>query len=223
MRRVVVLGSTGSVGVSTLDLFDKAEAEVEVLALTGGCNAERLAEQARRWRPSLVVIADEAHYGDLKARLQGSGVEVAAGADAVRDAAAMGADWAMSAIVGSAGLAPTLAAARTGAVVALANKESLVCAGPALLRTAKAAGGPAMLEAISAPFAHLGTHFVPTGGVSLDNMHEWLKLGAVAAVGGTWIATKADISEGRWSDIAARPSPIPTGAWAPRSRWIRPP
>ncbi|OJU09987.1 MAG: 1-deoxy-D-xylulose-5-phosphate reductoisomerase [Caulobacterales bacterium 68-7] len=141
MRRVVVLGSTGSVGVSTLDLFDKAEAEVEVLALTGGCNAERLAEQARRWRPSLVVIADEAHYGDLKARLQGSGVEVAAGADAVRDAAAMGADWAMSAIVGSAGLAPTLAAARTGAVVALANKESLVCAGPALLRTAKAAGG----------------------------------------------------------------------------------
>ncbi len=69
---------------------------------------------------------------------------------------------------------------------------------------AKAAGGPAMLEAISAPFAHLGTRFVPTGGVSLDNMHEWLKLGAVAAVGGTWIATKADISEGRWSDIAAK-------------------
>jgi 2-dehydro-3-deoxyphosphogluconate aldolase / (4S)-4-hydroxy-2-oxoglutarate aldolase len=69
---------------------------------------------------------------------------------------------------------------------------------------AKAAGGPAMLEAISAPFAHLGTRFVPTGGVSLDNMHEWLKLSAVAAVGGTWIATKADIGEGRWSDIAAK-------------------
>jgi len=69
---------------------------------------------------------------------------------------------------------------------------------------AKAAGGPAMLEAISAPFAHLGTRFVPTGGVSLDNMHEWLKLDAVAAVGGTWIATKADIGAGRWSDIAAK-------------------
>ncbi|MDX0422810.1 bifunctional 4-hydroxy-2-oxoglutarate aldolase/2-dehydro-3-deoxy-phosphogluconate aldolase [Sinorhizobium medicae] len=69
---------------------------------------------------------------------------------------------------------------------------------------AKAAGGPAMLEAISAPFAHLGTRFVPTGGVSIDNMHEWLKLGAVAAVGGTWIATKADIGEGRWTDIAAK-------------------
>jgi 2-dehydro-3-deoxyphosphogluconate aldolase/(4S)-4-hydroxy-2-oxoglutarate aldolase len=69
---------------------------------------------------------------------------------------------------------------------------------------AKAAGGPSMLEAISAPFAHLGTRFVPTGGVSLDNMHEWLKLGAVAAVGGTWIATKADIGEGRWGDITAK-------------------
>ncbi|MGN7750279.1 bifunctional 4-hydroxy-2-oxoglutarate aldolase/2-dehydro-3-deoxy-phosphogluconate aldolase [Sinorhizobium sp. 22678] len=69
---------------------------------------------------------------------------------------------------------------------------------------AKAAGGPSMLEAISAPFAHLGTRFVPTGGVSLDNMHEWLKLGAVAAVGGTWIATKADIGEGRWADITAK-------------------
>ena len=69
---------------------------------------------------------------------------------------------------------------------------------------AKAAGGPAMLEAISAPFAHLGIRFVPTGGVSLDNMHEWLKLGAVAAVGGTWIATKSDIGDGRWADITAK-------------------
>jgi 1-deoxy-D-xylulose-5-phosphate reductoisomerase len=142
-RRVVVLGSTGSIGLSTLDLLDKSGAGegLEMLALTAGANAERLAEQALRWRPQLAVIADESRYGDLKARLAGSGVEVAAGQAAVRDAAGMGADWAMSAIVGSAGLAPTLAAARSGAVIALANKESLVCAGPALLRTAKAAGG----------------------------------------------------------------------------------
>jgi 1-deoxy-D-xylulose-5-phosphate reductoisomerase len=141
LRKVVVLGSTGSIGVSTLDLFDKSGAEVELLALTGGANVARLAAQARRWRPKLAVIADEGGYRDLKDRLAGSGVEVAAGDAAVRAAAAMGADWAMSAIVGSAGLAPTLAAARTGAVIALANKESLVCAGPALLRAAKAAGG----------------------------------------------------------------------------------
>jgi 1-deoxy-D-xylulose-5-phosphate reductoisomerase len=143
LRKIVVLGSTGSIGVSTLDLLDKSGAGegVEILALTAGCNVERLAEQARRWRPGLAVIADESRYEELKERLAGSGVEAAAGETAVRDAAGLGADWAMSAIVGSAGLAPTLAAARTGAVIALANKESLVCAGPALLRIAKAAGG----------------------------------------------------------------------------------
>jgi 1-deoxy-D-xylulose-5-phosphate reductoisomerase len=142
-RKVVVLGSTGSIGLSTLDLFDKSDAgeNLEMLALTGGANAERLAEQAKRWRPGVAVIADKSRYEELKTRLAGTGIEVAAGDAAVRDAAGLGADWAMSAIVGSAGLAPTLAAARSGAVVALANKESLVCAGPALLRTAKAAGG----------------------------------------------------------------------------------
>jgi 1-deoxy-D-xylulose-5-phosphate reductoisomerase len=140
-RKVSVLGSTGSVGVSTLDLFDQAGVEVEVTALTAGRNAARLAEQARRWRPKLAVIQDEAALPELRARLQGSGVETAAGATAVADAAAADAQWVMSAIVGFAGLAPTLAAAKAGAVIALANKESLVCAGPSLLRTAKLAGG----------------------------------------------------------------------------------
>ena len=140
-RKVVVLGSTGSIGVSTLDLFAQAQLDVEILALTAGRNVEKLAEQARRWRPRITVIADPALLGDLRHRLAGSGVEAAAGPSAVVEAAGMGADWVMSAIVGAAGLAPTLAAARTGAVIALANKESLVCAGPELLAIAQAAGG----------------------------------------------------------------------------------
>ncbi|HJV41247.1 1-deoxy-D-xylulose-5-phosphate reductoisomerase [Caulobacter sp.] len=140
-RKVVVLGSTGSIGLSTLSLFEESGAPVEILALTAGRNVERLIEQALRWRPQVAVIDDETKLQALKDGLAGSGVRAAAGATAVSEAAAMGADWVMSAIVGAAGLAPTLAAARTGAVIALANKESLVCAGPALLAIAKAAGG----------------------------------------------------------------------------------
>lgn len=139
-RSVVILGSTGSVGVSTLDLLDKAGAEVEVLALTAGRNAAALAEQALRWRPRLAVVGDEAALPELRQRLEGSGVATAAGPAAVAEAAGQGANWVMSAIVGAAGLAPTLAAARAGSVIGLANKESLVCAGPALLAIARAAG-----------------------------------------------------------------------------------
>jgi 1-deoxy-D-xylulose-5-phosphate reductoisomerase len=140
-RRVSILGSTGSVGVSTLDLFEKSGAEVEVCALTAGGNVSRLAEQAMRWRPEIAVIGDETQLPELRHRLAGSGIEAAAGAAAISEAAGRETQWVMSAIVGFAGLAPTLAAARTGAVIGLANKESLVCAGPALLRAAKLAGG----------------------------------------------------------------------------------
>jgi len=140
-RKVVVLGSTGSIGLSTLSLFEESGAPVEILALTAGRNVERLIEQALRWRPVVAVIDDASKLPALKDGLAGSGVRAAAGSAAVSEAAAMGADWVMSAIVGAAGLAPTAAAARTGAVIALANKESLVCAGPALLAIARAAGG----------------------------------------------------------------------------------
>jgi len=140
-RKVSVLGSTGSVGVSTLDLLEKARVEVEVSALAAGRNVELLAEQALRWRPALAVVQDESKLPELRERLHGSGIATAAGSAAVLEAAAADAQWVMSAIVGFAGLAPTLTAAKTGAIVALANKESLICAGPALLRTAKLAGG----------------------------------------------------------------------------------
>lgn len=140
-RKVSVLGSTGSVGVSTLSLFEQAKAEVEVVALVAGCNADKLAEQALRWRPQIAVLEDESALPRLRERLAGSGIATAAGTAAVIEAATREAQWVMSAIVGFAGLAPTLAAARTGAMIALANKESLICAGPELLRTAKRAGG----------------------------------------------------------------------------------
>jgi 1-deoxy-D-xylulose-5-phosphate reductoisomerase len=144
-RRVIVLGSTGSVGTATLDLLDRAErhgsADVDVIALVAGRNAALLAEQALRWRPKLTVIADESALAELRERLAGSGLETAAGEQAVLDAAKLPSDWVMSAIVGAAGLAPTLAAARTGTVIALANKESLVCAGPVLLETVRQCGG----------------------------------------------------------------------------------
>jgi 1-deoxy-D-xylulose-5-phosphate reductoisomerase len=127
--------------VSTLDLLERAGAEVEILALTAGRNVALLAEQALRWRPRQAVIEDESALEDLRSRLNGSGVEAAAGADAIMAAAGQGADWVMSAIVGAAGLAPTLAAAKAGSTIGLANKESLVCAGPVLLAIARAAGG----------------------------------------------------------------------------------
>jgi 1-deoxy-D-xylulose-5-phosphate reductoisomerase len=140
-RTAVILGSTGSVGVSTLDLLERTGAEVKILALTAGRNVALLTEQALHWRPDAAVIEDETLLEELRDRLMGSGVKAAAGASAIIEAAGQGADWVMSAIVGTAGLAPTLAAARAGSTIGLANKESLVCAGPALLSIAKMAGG----------------------------------------------------------------------------------
>ena len=129
-RRVTVLGSTGSVGCNTLDLINRNLGLFEVEALTANGQVERLAEQAKQVNARLAVVADESRYRDLKEALSGSGIEAAAGQAAVTEAAARPSDWVMAAIVGAAGLAPTMAAVRRGAIVALANKETLVCAGP---------------------------------------------------------------------------------------------
>ena len=145
VRKIAVLGCTGSVGTSTLDLIEQGECSgrlaVKLTALAAGRNVERLAEQAKRWRPDLTVIADERLLPELRERLDGQGLKTAGGEAAVVEAALSGADWVMAAIVGVAGLRSTLAAAKAGVVVALANKESLVCMGPTLLAAAKAAGG----------------------------------------------------------------------------------
>jgi 1-deoxy-D-xylulose-5-phosphate reductoisomerase len=141
---IAVLGSTGSIGRSTLDILERAEeggSAFRVVALTAGSNVELLVEQARRWRPEVAVLADETGLPDLRTGLEGTGVQVAAGSAAVVEAAERPAAWVMGAIVGSAGLAPAFAAARRGATLALANKESVVCAGPALMAAAQASGG----------------------------------------------------------------------------------
>ncbi len=132
-KRVTVLGSTGSVGTQTLDLLLRQPEAYEVVALTANQNVELLAQQARQLHARRAVVAAEGQYAALKEALAGSGIEAAAGAAAVEQAAAEDSDWVMSAIVGAAGLAPTMAAVRRGAVVAFANKETLVCAGALMM------------------------------------------------------------------------------------------
>jgi 1-deoxy-D-xylulose-5-phosphate reductoisomerase len=132
-RRITVLGATGSVGKSTLSLIAEHPETYAVEALTANRDVDSLAATARRFGAKLAVIGDEQHYAALKAALSGSGIEVAAGAQAVTEAAGRPADLVMAAIVGAAGLHPTLAACRSGAAVAFANKECLVCAGPLML------------------------------------------------------------------------------------------
>lgn len=140
MRRVSVFGATGSIGESTFDLLRRRN-DIATVALTGGRNIVRLAEQARALRAEIAVTAFDDCYAALKDALAGSGIAVAAGTAAVTEAAARPADWVMSAIVGAAGLAPGLGALERGATLALANKESLVTAGPLVMDTARAHGG----------------------------------------------------------------------------------
>ncbi len=143
-RRVTILGSTGSVGRNTIDLIERQPKNFIVEALTANGNAELLADQARRLGARMAVVADEGRYADLKRALDGSGIEAAAGREGLVEAANRPAEWVMAAIVGAAGLEPTLAAVRRGAIIALANKECLVCAGP-LMVDEVASCGAAML------------------------------------------------------------------------------
>jgi len=139
-RSVTVLGSTGSIGTSTVDLLLSNPERFQVRALAGGRNVKLLAEQARGLRAELAVIADTACLPELEALLAGTGIAVAAGTASVVEAATLPADWTMAAITGAAGLPSTLAAIERGGAVALANKEALVCAGDVMLRAVSAAG-----------------------------------------------------------------------------------
>jgi 1-deoxy-D-xylulose-5-phosphate reductoisomerase len=139
-RRVSVLGATGSVGASTIDLLRRDPGRYAVEALTAKSNATALAKLARELGAKFAAVADEAAYAELKDALAGSGIEAGAGASALVEAAARPADWVMAAISGSAGLLPTLAAIERGVTVALANKECLVCAGGLFMRRAASVG-----------------------------------------------------------------------------------
>lgn len=136
MRRVSILGATGSIGQNTIDLIARDLGAYDVVALTGGGNIAQLARDAIALNAEIAVTAHEDRLGDLRAALNGSGVEAAAGTTALAESAARPADWVMSAIVGAAGLKPGLVALEQGATLALANKESLVCAGALVRETA---------------------------------------------------------------------------------------
>ena len=139
-RRVSIFGATGSIGASTLALIRLNPQDYQIVALTGGRNVEALANAAKEFKAEIAVTAFEDCHGDLKAALAGTGIETAAGDAAITEAASRPADWIMSAIVGAAGLPPGLKALEQGTTLALANKESLVTAGPLLLATAKRHG-----------------------------------------------------------------------------------
>lgn len=140
MKRITILGATGSIGTSTLDLIERNRDGFEVLALTANSDVDGLAAAAKRVGAKRAVVADATRYEALKAALANTGIEAAAGADAVCDAARMGADWTMAAIVGCAGLKPVMAAIESGGTLALANKEALVSAGEVMTRAVEAHG-----------------------------------------------------------------------------------
>jgi 1-deoxy-D-xylulose-5-phosphate reductoisomerase len=133
-KSVTLLGSTGTIGANTLSLIETHPGQFRLTALTAGDNVALLARQARQFKPKRAVIANASLYAELKEALAGTGIEIAAGEDAVCEAAALPSDIVMAAIVGAAGLKPTLAAIRSGNTIALANKECLVCAGELMNR-----------------------------------------------------------------------------------------
>jgi len=138
--RVVVLGATGSIGQSLADLIERNPLRFEVVALVANQNAEALADMAMRLDAGLAVLSDNTRYRELADRLQGSGIEVSAGSAAVLEAVELDADLVVGAIVGSAGLRPTLAAIKPGRRIALANKECLVCAGGLFMEKVRRTG-----------------------------------------------------------------------------------
>jgi 1-deoxy-D-xylulose-5-phosphate reductoisomerase len=142
-RRIAILGSTGTVGVATLDVVRSTRSRygedsfpIEVLA--AGQNVAKLVEQALEFRPRAVAIGDESRKGDLESALGTSGIEILAGDAAALEAGQRNSDWVMAAIVGAAGLSPTLAAVERGATVAIANKECVVAAGEVMRKAAEA-------------------------------------------------------------------------------------
>ena len=139
-RTVTILGATGSIGTSTIDLIKHQPDRYRVEAVTASRSAAALASLAREMRARFAAVADGSTYGELKDALFGTGIKAGAGEAAVIEAAQRPADWVIGAITGAAGLKPTLAAAERGAIVALANKETLVCAGGMFMRRAAAAG-----------------------------------------------------------------------------------
>ena len=140
MKSITILGATGSVGTSTLDLIEREPDRFRVVALTANCDVTKLAAAAIRTKAEFAVVADKSCLPELREALAGTGIRAGGGADAIAEAASLGADWTMGAIVGCAGLKPVMAAIEQGGTVVIANKEPLVSAGDVILAAAKRSG-----------------------------------------------------------------------------------
>ncbi len=207
-RTVSILGATGSVGQSTLDLIRSAPELFSVVALTAQRDVFGLAKAAIATNAKLAVIGDSALHGPLQDALNGTGIEVASGSEAIVDAARMSADWTMASIVGCAGLSSTMAALEGGRTVALANKESLVSAG-ALMTRAAAASGATLLPVDS---EHNAIFQCLAG-----NSSRSVRRIVLTASGGRSAPHRAM----RWRRSLQRwRSSTPIGRWAPKSRSI---
>ena len=195
---MTILGATGSVGRSTLDLIAHAPERYRVEALTAQSNVDGLAAAARRHRARLAVIGDPKGYARLKEALAGSETAVAAGPEGLTEAAARPADWVMVAIVGAAGLGPTLTAVRRAAMVALATKECLVCAG-ALLMAEVATSGAVLLPVDSEHNAI----FQALRGEAVDSVERLI----LTASGGPFLRrTRAEMAAATPSEAVAHPN-----------------
>ena len=140
MKNISILGATGSIGQNTLDLISSEKSKFKVVGLTGSNNIDLLAKNAIKFNAEVVATANDSKFHDLKEMLSGHKIEVCAGKNGVLEVASQQADWVMSSIVGSAGLLPGLKALEAGANLALANKESMVAAGPIMRRASEANG-----------------------------------------------------------------------------------
>jgi 1-deoxy-D-xylulose-5-phosphate reductoisomerase len=197
-RTVTVLGATGSIGDSTMDLLRGARDRYSVEALTANSNVEALAKLAREFGTRFAAIADPARLDELKDALAGTGIECGAGESAIIEAAARPADWVMAAVSGAAGLKPALAAVDRGATVALANKECLVCAGDFFMQRAAKAGA-CILPADS-------EHNALFQALSSGNREELVRV-IITASGGpfrTWAA--ADIEQATLAQALKHPN-----------------
>lgn len=198
VRSITVLGATGSIGDSTMDLLRASPERYRVEALTGNSNVQGLAKLAREFRARFVAVADSSRLSELREALAGTGIECGAGESAITEAGARPADWVMAAVSGAAGLKPALAAVDRGATVALANKECLVCAGDMFMQRAAKAGA-CILPADS-------EHNALFQALSSGNREELVRV-IITASGGpfrTWAA--ADIEQATLAQALKHPN-----------------
>ncbi|CCE05337.1 1-deoxy-D-xylulose 5-phosphate reductoisomerase (DXP reductoisomerase) (1-deoxyxylulose-5-phosphate reductoisomerase) [Bradyrhizobium sp. STM 3843] len=198
VRSITVLGATGSIGDSTMDLLRASPERYRVEALTGNSNVQGLAKLAREFSARFVAVADSSRLSELREALAGTGIECGAGESAITEAGARPADWVMAAVSGAAGLKPALAAVDRGATVALANKECLVCAGDMFMQRAAKAGA-CILPADS-------EHNALFQALSSGNREELVRV-IITASGGpfrTWAA--ADIEQATLAQALKHPN-----------------